>query len=126
MAESGAEVCLLPVSRIRTIMKSSPEISSISQESLFLIGKATELFVRHMAAETLNNSKSKMFLDYSSLAEVVSDNEQLQFLMDIIPKKIKMRDFKAMMARRKKKHAAENETDDDEEEEEEDEVECSH
>jgi len=34
-----------------------------------------------MAAETLNNSKSKMFLDYSSLAEVVSDNEQLQFLM---------------------------------------------
>lgn len=33
--------CLLPVSRVKTIMKSSPDVSTISQESLFLITKAT-------------------------------------------------------------------------------------
>ena len=35
---------LLPVARIRTIMKSSPEIANINQESLFLITKATVSF----------------------------------------------------------------------------------
>ena len=33
--------CELPISRVKTIMKSSPEVSSIAQESLFLIVKAT-------------------------------------------------------------------------------------
>lgn len=32
--------CLLPVTRIRTIMKSSPDVSNIGQESVFLIAKA--------------------------------------------------------------------------------------
>ena len=31
----------LPISRIKTIMKSSPEVSAIGTESLFLIAKAT-------------------------------------------------------------------------------------
>uniref|UniRef100_A0A8C5ZDF1 Transcription factor CBF/NF-Y/archaeal histone domain-containing protein n=1 Tax=Marmota marmota marmota TaxID=9994 RepID=A0A8C5ZDF1_MARMA len=34
----------LPLSRIRVIMKSSPEVSSINQEALVLTAKATELF----------------------------------------------------------------------------------
>ena len=33
--------CVLPLSRIRTIMKSSPDVGSISHEALFLTGKAT-------------------------------------------------------------------------------------
>uniref|UniRef100_A0A2K6N9K9 Transcription factor CBF/NF-Y/archaeal histone domain-containing protein n=1 Tax=Rhinopithecus roxellana TaxID=61622 RepID=A0A2K6N9K9_RHIRO len=32
----------LPLSRIRVIMKSSPEVSSINQEALVLTAKATE------------------------------------------------------------------------------------
>lgn len=32
---------LLPLSRVKTIMKSSPDVSSISQEALFTTGKAT-------------------------------------------------------------------------------------
>jgi len=31
----------LPISRIKTIMRSSPEVSAIGTESLFLIAKAT-------------------------------------------------------------------------------------
>ena len=33
--------CSLPASRIRTIMKSSPEVNSIGNDSLYLIVKAT-------------------------------------------------------------------------------------
>lgn len=32
---------VLPLSRVKTIMKSSPDVSSISQEALFTTGKAT-------------------------------------------------------------------------------------
>ena len=31
----------LPLSRVKTIMKSSPDVSSISQEALYTTGKAT-------------------------------------------------------------------------------------
>uniref|UniRef100_A0A8C3LIQ4 Transcription factor CBF/NF-Y/archaeal histone domain-containing protein n=2 Tax=Phasianinae TaxID=9072 RepID=A0A8C3LIQ4_CHRPC len=42
-AVSGGENRLvsLPLSRIRVIMKSSPEVSSINQDALFLTAKAT-------------------------------------------------------------------------------------
>jgi chromatin accessibility complex protein 1 len=33
--------CELPLSRVRTIMKSSPDVSNINQEALFLAAKAT-------------------------------------------------------------------------------------
>ncbi|KAJ7398081.1 chromatin accessibility complex 1 [Pitangus sulphuratus] len=33
----------LPLSRIRVIMKSSPEVSSINQDALFLTAKATKI-----------------------------------------------------------------------------------
>lgn len=40
--ESGAgKLTQLPVARIKTIMKSSPDLPSISQDSVFLITKAT-------------------------------------------------------------------------------------
>ena len=39
---------LLPLARVRTIMKSSPDVENIGQESLFLITKATELFIMYL------------------------------------------------------------------------------
>lgn len=49
MAEKQTEKdgqCVLPLSRIRTIMKSSPDVGSISHEALFLTGKATVIHVK--------------------------------------------------------------------------------
>lgn len=37
--------CDLPISRVRTIMKSSPDVSNINQEALFLAAKATVLLL---------------------------------------------------------------------------------
>ena len=38
----------LPMTRVKTIMKSSPDVETVSQESLFLITKATELFIMYL------------------------------------------------------------------------------
>ena len=43
--ENSDATCLLPISRIRTIMKSSPDVSNISQEALFMIAKSTVLLI---------------------------------------------------------------------------------
>ena len=57
----------LPLSRVKTIMKSSPDLGNVSQEALFLICRATELFVQHVATETYKNSTNKSSLNYKSL-----------------------------------------------------------
>ncbi|KTF83745.1 hypothetical protein cypCar_00003693 [Cyprinus carpio] len=67
----------LPVSRVRLIMKSSPDVSCINQDALFLTTKATE-----------TNT-----LSYSDLANVAEETETFQFLTDILPKKILARDY---------------------------------
>nr|XP_022288962.1 chromatin accessibility complex protein 1-like isoform X1 [Crassostrea virginica]XP_022288972.1 chromatin accessibility complex protein 1-like isoform X2 [Crassostrea virginica] len=85
--------CVLPLSRIRTIMKSSPDVGSISHEALFLTGKATEMFVKNLTNISREKSKDKMNVNYKDLAEVVNTDDVLQFLQDIIPRKIKAKDY---------------------------------
>lgn len=92
----------LPLSRVRTIMKSSPEVSAISQESTFLIAKATELFVKHAALLTQQKSKEPGYIDYKDFAEVVNTTENMEFLQDIVPRKIKAKQYFEMMKEAKK------------------------
>ncbi|XP_061752709.1 chromatin accessibility complex protein 1 [Nerophis ophidion] len=81
----------LPVSRVRLIMKSSPDVSNINQDALFLTTKATEMFVQHLALSSLNRESNS--LTYSDLANTAEETETLQFLTDILPKKILARDY---------------------------------
>ncbi|XP_029299839.1 chromatin accessibility complex protein 1 [Cottoperca gobio] len=85
----------LPISRVRLIMKSSPDVSSINQDALFLTTKATELFVQYLALASFNNSSGKETnsLSYSNLATTAEETETFQFLSDILPKKILARDY---------------------------------
>ncbi|XP_008329939.1 chromatin accessibility complex protein 1 [Cynoglossus semilaevis] len=85
----------LPISRVRLIMKSSPDVSSINQDALFLTTKATELFVQHLALSSFNNGSGKETntLSYSDLANTAEETETFQFLTDILPKKILARDY---------------------------------
>ncbi|XP_072037673.1 chromatin accessibility complex protein 1-like [Amphiura filiformis] len=88
-----AKMTLLPIARIRTIMKSSPEIASINQESLFLITKATELFVQCIAQTAYDRTTNQKNLVYNDLAEIVDTDESFQFLADVVPKKVLVRDY---------------------------------
>ncbi|KAK2181828.1 hypothetical protein NP493_380g02058 [Ridgeia piscesae] len=93
--------CVLPISRIKTIMKSSPEVSNIGQESLFLITKSTELFVQELSRMMMTNAADGNNLSYNDLSQIVDEQETLQFLQDIIPKKVKVRDYYALVGKTK-------------------------
>ncbi|CAG11158.1 unnamed protein product, partial [Tetraodon nigroviridis] len=85
----------LPISRVRLIMKSSPDVSSINQDALFLTTKATELFVQHLALSSFNHGSGKdsNSLSYSDLAHTAEQTETFHFLTDILPKKILASDY---------------------------------
>ncbi|KAM7308278.1 chromatin accessibility complex protein 1 isoform X1 [Ixodes scapularis] len=82
-----------PVSRIRTIMKSSPEVSCLGQDSVHITTKASEQFVALLVREAFKHSKDKKTVQYSDLAAVVDSQDRLDFLNDIIPRKVKFKDF---------------------------------
>ncbi|XP_071490455.1 chromatin accessibility complex protein 1-like [Diadema antillarum] len=108
MADSKVgKLTLLPAVRIRTIMKSSPEISAISQESLYLITRATELFVGCLAQESLKRSGTPKSLAYSDLANVVNNQEEFQFLADVVPKKIRVSEYLEMIKLQEQQQQAE-------------------
>ncbi|XP_075962115.1 chromatin accessibility complex protein 1 [Anarhichas minor] len=85
----------LPISRVRLIMKSSPDVSCINQDALFLTTKATELFVQHLAVASFNNGPGKETnsLSYTDLANTAEEMDTFHFLTDILPKKILARDY---------------------------------
>ncbi|XP_032875770.1 chromatin accessibility complex protein 1 [Amblyraja radiata] len=119
----------LPLSRVKLIMKSCPDVSSINQDALVLTAKATELFVQHLATYAYkSNSSEKKELTYNDLADCVENCETFQFLADILPKKILASEYLKMLEEEKDgvggaEADGENDEDDDEEEEDEDEEE---
>lgn len=52
-ASSHSRVSKLPLARIKALMKTDPDVSLASQESVFIIAKATELFVEMIAKDAL-------------------------------------------------------------------------
>lgn len=97
MAGAGGESRLmsLPMSRIRVIMKSSPDVSNINQDALLVTTKATELFVRYLAAYSYKNGtgKQKKELTYDDLSNTAEESDVFQFLADILPKKISVAEY---------------------------------
>ncbi|XP_045181200.1 chromatin accessibility complex protein 1-like [Mercenaria mercenaria] len=102
--------CELPLSRVRTIMKSSPDVNNINQEALFLAAKATEMFIQSLAQVSLEQSSDKGLLKYNDLAEIVDGIDTLQFLQDIIPKKIKASEYFAMMKKWEEENGGDSDT----------------
>ncbi|XP_030301087.1 chromatin accessibility complex protein 1 isoform X2 [Calypte anna] len=106
----------LPLSRIRVIMKSSPEVSSINQDALFLTAKATELFVQYLATYSYKHGKGneKNALTYSDLSHTAEEY--------ILPKKILASKYLKMLEKEKRDGEVGEDEEEDEEEEDEDET----
>ncbi len=74
-------------------MKSSPDVEAVSQESLFLVTKATELFVMYLSKLAQRNGDDERSVTYHDLADVVQKKDSMEFLHDILPHKIKFADY---------------------------------
>ncbi|XP_016999671.2 chromatin accessibility complex 16kD protein [Drosophila takahashii] len=91
---------VLPLSRVRTIMKSSMDTGLITNEVLFLMTKCTELFVRHLAGEAYTETfrqKPGETLKYEHLSQLVNKRKNLEFLLQIVPEKIRVHEFQEML-----------------------------
>ena len=62
----------LPLARVKTIMKTSPDLLNVSQETYYLVTRATELFVEYIAKELYKVSADKKKLDYKLLCTLFS------------------------------------------------------
>ncbi|XP_036904497.1 chromatin accessibility complex protein 1 isoform X1 [Sturnira hondurensis] len=111
----------LPLSRIRVIMKSSPEVSSINQEALMLTAKATELFVQYLAAYSYRHGsgKGEKALTYNDLSNTAEQSETFQFLADILPKKILASKYLKMRKEKREEDEEEESDNSDESDDEE-------
>lgn len=74
-----------------------------SLQELFIHSLAKDAFKQNQTQNTTSNT-----LDYKQLAEVVQMNGKMEFLQEIMPKKITVRQFRELMA---KKNAAANSSD---------------
>ncbi|KAK9883263.1 hypothetical protein WA026_001448 [Henosepilachna vigintioctopunctata] len=96
---------VLPLNRVCTIMKSSSDVDNVGKDSTCLMAKATELFIKKLVVDgykkmKLEKSTSK-FLHYQSLADIVQMDEKYEFLRDMMPKKITVREYKKIMSRKR-------------------------
>ena len=94
---------LLPQSKVKTIMKSSPEVEHIGVETLYLVTKATvsffiifllgflrcsdsvfyllkELFVEHLAKQSYQSAKGNKALGYKNLSDYIHKTDSMAFL----------------------------------------------
>jgi len=101
----------LPISRVKTIMKSSPQVEAIGQDCLFLVAKATELFIHFLSEEAHQKSNKANSLEYKHLAEVVQTSDALEFLRETLPRKITVRQFKQMMAEKNSDSSSDSDSD---------------
>lgn len=70
-----------------------------------------------LAKRAFKNAKNN-FLEYKHIAEVVQEDDTLDFLRDIVPRKITVRQFKEMMAKKAARGDDSNESSEESSEEE--------
>lgn len=69
-----------------------------------------------LAKRAYKNSKNKT-LEYKNIAEVVQEDDTLDFLREIMPRKITVRQYKEMMAKKNNKNGSEDESSEESSEE---------
>ncbi|XP_054260362.1 DNA polymerase epsilon subunit 4 [Macrosteles quadrilineatus] len=80
--EKAERLTKLPMSRIKHIMKMDPEVSLASQDAVFLISKATELFIQTLAkeAQSFTAQSKKKTIQKKDVESAVASVESLVFL----------------------------------------------
>ena len=88
-------------------MKLDPNITeNISVEANYLVCAATELFVKYISKEVYEMDRK--CLSYQNLSKFIHDDSKLDFLHDVVPKKITVREYKKILAEEKKKIVDDN------------------
>ncbi|KAG0257022.1 hypothetical protein BG011_004207 [Mortierella polycephala] len=112
-------VTQLPAARVKRIIKEDKDVQMVSNDAVFLISVATEMFLESFTARAFNLAKleKRKTVSYKDLATAVSQYDSLEFLQDVVPKTMPL-----SSALEKQRIAKEREEMGEEEEEEEEEA----
>ncbi|GAB0094676.1 Chromatin accessibility complex 16kD protein [Sergentomyia squamirostris] len=109
---------IVPVAKIRTIMKSSADVGAITQEAIQLVARSTELFISNLAEnahkEQMKNKEHQIV--YKHLANYVQNESKLEFLQQMLPKKITVKQYKELLRKSTEKEALQISSSDDDDE----------
>lgn len=85
---------LFPSTKVKLLMKSAPNPGLISNEAVLVTAHAAKLFLAHMAktASDQSNEQDSELL-YRDLANTIQNCEEFEFLKEIVPRKIKVKDL---------------------------------
>lgn len=80
--EKAEKLVKLPLSRIKSIIKMDPDVNLASQEAVFLIAKATELFIESLARESYTHTaqSKKKTVQRKDIDAAISSSDSLLFL----------------------------------------------
>ncbi|KAF9191306.1 hypothetical protein BGZ51_007484 [Haplosporangium sp. Z 767] len=81
-------VTQLPAARVKRIIKEDKDVQMVSNDAVFLISVATEMFLESFTARAFNLAKleKRKTVSYKDLATAVSQYDSLEFLQDVVPK----------------------------------------
>lgn len=89
--DTGATV--LPVSKLKKILKIDPNYTVTSELAVFVIAKLTELFIKHLAMKAHLNAttEKRKTVQYKDFSLAVALNEDLKFLKRMVPQTTSVR-----------------------------------
>lgn len=86
------------VARVQKIIAADPDRTHVSKNASFAIALATEMFIQHIATTTHNvvkaERKPRRNIQYRDVASAVAKTDNLEFLVDVVPKTMTYKEFK--------------------------------
>ncbi|KAH6613934.1 hypothetical protein C7974DRAFT_321746 [Boeremia exigua] len=80
----------LPLARVQKIIQADPERLTVTKNASFAIALATEMMIQHLAVTTHNVVKAerrpRRNIQYRDVSGAVSKTDNLEFLVDVVPK----------------------------------------
>ncbi|KAG0370843.1 histone-fold-containing protein [Gamsiella multidivaricata] len=114
-------VTVLPVARVKRIIKEDKDVQMVSNDAVFVISLATEMFLESFTSKAFNLAKmeKRKTVSYKDLATAVTQHDSLEFLQDVVPKTTTLSDAleKRRIIKEKEESRAQGESDEDDVEE---------
>ncbi|KAF2861723.1 histone-fold-containing protein [Piedraia hortae CBS 480.64] len=114
LPEKVTGTATLPLARVKKIIQADGDIGPCSNNAAFAITIATEMFLKYVVEQAHNvvkaERKPRRNIQYRDVANAVARVENLEFLVDVVPKPVGVQQLKRRQAERKAESAKDSQT----------------
>lgn len=82
LAEKQPGTTIFPMARLKKIVKADKDLDMMTTEAVFLVGVATEYFIKHFMEEGYTKARleKRRIVNYRDMANVVARSDEFGFL----------------------------------------------